>query len=380
MPRTRTIEWPSRLLRTVLRSAGDAVRGAGRERDIVIQSLKAAGAALLAWVIAALWLEAPMAYLAPWVALVMVHATVYRSVVKGVQQVVAVVVGLLAATGGYVLLGDRTLTLALVLVVTMPLAYWREFGDQGVYGSTTAILVLTSGDPSVHQLVSRLLETGLGTVVGVTVNTLILPPVHLRDARRSIESVADDLAELLDAAAASLRGTWDADVAQKWLRRAERTSARVEEAWAAIKWGRESLWLNPRRRRAGADPDPSPVLLPLEVVTKQTSSLHRTLVDAIEAGMPEPDPDFLAFLCDVLDHGAETVRAYRCRYLGTPCPPPSGMGALRDAGDRLRERLRARMFRPDGRPTHEALCVPVDRLLSGLDDLLAESSAVDASR
>jgi hypothetical protein len=373
-----TIESPSRRLRNLLHAVQNAVRHPGRERDVVVQSLKAAGAALLAWVIAALLLGAPLAYLAPWVALVMVHATVYRSVVKGVQQVAAVVVGLLAATGGYLLVGDRTVTLALVLVVTTPLAYWREFGDQGIYGSTTAVLVLTAGDPSVHQLVSRLLETGLGTIVGVAVNALILPPVHLRNARRGIESVADELAEMLAGAAASLGEEWSADSANEWLRTAERASVRVQEAWAAIERGRESLRLNPRRRRV-PEPDPSPVLLPLEVVAKRTWTLHRALVDAIEAGTLRPDREFVAFFGDVLDHGADTVRAYRWCRLEAPWPPPSGTDALRKAGDRLGERLRARRLHPDGLP-YEALCIPLDRLLIALEDLLAESAPVGADR
>ncbi|MCO5993093.1 FUSC family protein [Actinoallomurus rhizosphaericola] len=345
-----------------------------------MQSLKAAGAALLAWVIAALWLDAPLAYLAPWVALVMVNATVYRSIVKGVQQLVAVVVGLLAATGAYLLVGDRTLTLAIVLVVIMPLAYWRGFGDQGIYAATTAILVLTSGAPSAHQLVSRLLETGLGTLVGVGVNALIVPPVHLRGARRTIEAFADELAELLNGAAAALRETWQADTAGEWVRKADRTVAHAEDAWAAIERGRESLWLNPRRRRA-EDPDPTPALPPLEVVAKRTASLQRTLVDAFEAGMPEPDRELVALYCDVLDHCADSVRAFRCRHFETPWPPPAGDDALRETDERLRERLRARRSGADGGSADEALCIPIDRLLTALDDLLAsESTPAEANR
>ncbi|MFG2000280.1 hypothetical protein ACGFNU_14120 [Spirillospora sp. NPDC048911] len=38
---------------------------AGRERDLLVQSMKAAVAAVLAWVIADEWLGAPMSFLAP---------------------------------------------------------------------------------------------------------------------------------------------------------------------------------------------------------------------------------------------------------------------------------------------------------------------------
>ncbi|MCO5985276.1 aromatic acid exporter family protein [Actinoallomurus spadix] len=347
-----------------------------------MQSLKAAGAALLAWVIAAIWLDAPLAYLAPWVALLMVNATVYRSIVKGVRQLAAVVVGLLAATGAHLLVGDRTLTLASVLIVMTPLAYWRRFGDEGIYAATTAILVLTSGAPSAHQLVSRLLETGLGTLVGVGVNALIVPPVHLRGARRTIESVADELAGLLEGAATALRDTWRADTATEWLRKAERTCAHAEDAWTAIERGRESLWLNPRRPQAeDPDPDPAPALLPLEVVAKRTASLQRTLVDAFAAGMPEPGRELVALYCDVLDHCADTVRAFRCRHFETSWPPPAEDDALREADERLRERLRARRSGADGGSADEALCIPIDRLLSALDDLLtSEPASAAASR
>ncbi|MBC7267555.1 MAG: FUSC family protein, partial [Streptomyces sp.] len=56
-----------------------AWRGPGRERDLAVQSLKAAAAALLAWLVAREWLGDPMALMAPWVAVVLVQATVYSS-------------------------------------------------------------------------------------------------------------------------------------------------------------------------------------------------------------------------------------------------------------------------------------------------------------
>ena len=122
--------------------------GPGRERDLLAQSLKAAAAGVLAWVIASDWLNMPLAFLAPWVAVVMVDSTVYRSVIKSVQQLLTVVIAVFVATGGYLLIGNRTAALALVLVLTMPLANWRELGDPGIYGPLTAIFVLTSGQPT----------------------------------------------------------------------------------------------------------------------------------------------------------------------------------------------------------------------------------------
>src|SRR5688572_25065497 len=73
-------------VRSVGRAARAAWRGPGRERDLLVQSLKAAAAALLAWLLAQVWLGDPMALMAPWVALVLVQATVYSSLVQGARQ------------------------------------------------------------------------------------------------------------------------------------------------------------------------------------------------------------------------------------------------------------------------------------------------------
>ncbi|GDY58514.1 hypothetical protein SVIO_091370 [Streptomyces violaceusniger] len=75
------------VVRAEARGIVDAVvrawRGPGRERDLLVQSLKAAGAATLAWAVSGWWLKDPVALMAPWVAVVLVQATVYRSLFKG---------------------------------------------------------------------------------------------------------------------------------------------------------------------------------------------------------------------------------------------------------------------------------------------------------
>ena len=64
----------------------------------VLQLAKTVLAAVAAWVIAASVLDLPQPFLAPWAALLVVHATVYRTFSKGTQQVAATVVAVLLAT------------------------------------------------------------------------------------------------------------------------------------------------------------------------------------------------------------------------------------------------------------------------------------------
>ncbi|MBO0830279.1 MAG: hypothetical protein J2P24_21100 [Streptosporangiales bacterium] len=127
------------------------VREQGPEREQLIQSGKSAGAALLAWVVAAYLLNSPVALMAPWVALVLVQATVYRSVLKGVQQLVAIAVGAVFALAVQLAVGNTLIALAISLPVMLLLGQWRHFGAEGIYGATTVLFVLAYGPRSCSE-------------------------------------------------------------------------------------------------------------------------------------------------------------------------------------------------------------------------------------
>ena len=77
-----------------------------------LQLVKTVLAAVVAWVIAASVLDLPQPFLAPWAALLVVHATVYRTFSKGTQQVVATVVAVVLATAVGEWLGLTTVSMA----------------------------------------------------------------------------------------------------------------------------------------------------------------------------------------------------------------------------------------------------------------------------
>src|SRR3954447_4903126 len=62
-----------------------------------LQIVKTVLAAVVAWVLAVHVFDIEQAFLAPWAALLTVHATVYRTLRRGVQQVGATVLGVLVA-------------------------------------------------------------------------------------------------------------------------------------------------------------------------------------------------------------------------------------------------------------------------------------------
>lgn len=132
------MEWTGRVVREVRRRGAAAVEtvrlawaGPGRERDLVAQAGKAALAAWVAWAVAGWWLAAPMAFVAPWVAVVLVESTVYRSLAHGLQQLAAIAVGTVVATGAALVLDSTMVTMALVLPTVLLLGQWQRLGSQG---------------------------------------------------------------------------------------------------------------------------------------------------------------------------------------------------------------------------------------------------------
>ncbi len=293
----RVAEAVRRDVRSCGRAARAAWRGPGRERDLLVQSLKAAAAALLAWVVARIWLDDPMALMAPWVALVLVQATVYSSLVQGARQFTAICAGALVASGAQAVTGDTTGALALSVPVLMLLSNWPRFGDQGIYAATTAVFTIASGTVSAVAVGHRLGQAALGAVIGVAVNALVLPPIHLRDVRENLAALAREAGDVLHAVARDLReGEWDAQTSARWLDASARLRDRVDALRSARGWSRESLRLTSGVLRA-LHRAPTAAVPPeaeddrFGQVTGHVTALTRTLAVAADEERTPAAPD-----------------------------------------------------------------------------------------
>ncbi|MFD9321096.1 aromatic acid exporter family protein [Streptomyces sp. NPDC060053] len=346
------MEWTRRTTRAVRLWAGSAVAavrraaaGPGRERDLAIQAGKAALAAWLAWAVVGWWLEAPMAFVAPWVAVVLVESTVYRSVAHGLQQLAAIAVGTVVATAGALLLGSTMAAMALVLPAVLLLGQWRRLGSQGVYAATGALFVLTGGQVSVVSSAARIGEAVFGAVVGVAVNVLIRPPVYLRDARSALEDAAREAQEILDAVADGLAdGEWDGQAAGNRHERALHLGRLVDQARSAIGWSRESMRGNPRGRRT--QPHSSrgkaydDALVVLDHVAVHTAGVTRTVWEIAESGETSRPPATITHAyADFLRHTARAVRLYARTRFAPGGPDDAEAEQLREAVGELRRTL-----------------------------------------
>ncbi|MFF1706706.1 aromatic acid exporter family protein [Streptomyces sp. NPDC058252] len=292
------IAWPSLAWEAagVWRSVRPAFTEAGPERDTAVQSLKAAGAALLAWAVAGWWWNAPMALLAPWTALFLVQSTVYRSLLSALQQFVVVVAGTLLAAGAGVLTHNTMTAMALALPLTVLLGNYARFGDQGLYAATAALFVLVYGSYTGFDILHRLLETLLGAAIGVCVNALVRPPVHTRRVRRLGDRLPKDCAELLHTVADGIQEPYDEEQARGWYDRAVRLTGQVTDLRVARRRSDESYRLNPAHRLRSSVPAPPAADWDVDWdrITEDIRATMRTLTET--AALPDCVPDPLAAL------------------------------------------------------------------------------------
>lgn len=280
-----------------------------------MQSLKAAGAALLAWAISGWWWNAPMALLAPWTALFLVQSTVYRSLLSALQQLVVVVAGTLLAFGALALTHDTMAAMALALPLTVLLGNYTRFGAQGLYAPTAALFVLTYGSYTGIDLLHRLLETLLGAVIGICVNAAVFPPVHSSRVRHLRDRLPRDSAELLRTVADGIEESYDEERARGWYDRAVRLTDVVTELRTARRWSDESHRFNPGRRlrRSTVTPPAADRDLAWERITEHLRATMRSLTET--AALPDRLPSVLSPLLraagDVLEPRDGTADEHR---------------------------------------------------------------------
>jgi aromatic acid exporter family member 1 len=369
------------LRRTVLaaqarrRALGRALRRPGRERDTLLQIVKSAAAAVVAWRVAVILLDSAQPFLAPLAALITVHATVYRSLRGAAQPVAAVLAGVLLAFLATRTLGVSAVSLGVVLVVAMVIARWHRLGDEGLQVPITALLAMTiAGGVRDTALQARFVETMVGAVIGAGTNLLVLPPVYLRSARAAVAESAAGVSRLLRSIAEGLHGDWGRDDAQDWLERARRLDRSVRSTRVVIDQGQESLRFNPRRREHPRSDSPAALqraVDALEHIGIQCRSIATTLLDAAQdENRPRPTRVFLRYYAETLHHTADAFDA-----LAGDAPDSDEADAVRAGvrrgGDRwrdLRGQIEAgRVHAAAALPSYGSLLVDAERILDELE-------------
>ncbi|MET9390459.1 aromatic acid exporter family protein [Streptomyces sp. NPDC006624] len=302
MPEVR--EWTAQATR-ILRKRRDPV---------VVQTLRSATAATIAYVIALRLSPEQAPLTAPLTALLVVQVTLYATLTNGFRRVNAVVTGVIVAIVFSLLVGLTWWSLALLLVASLAVGRLVRVEEYVPEVAISAMLVL--GVTTVGNTAwARVVETLIGAVVGLACNLLLAPPVWVEEAGESIDGLARRLRQLMlrMGEEAAGRTPSHAERAAERLHEARRLDHDIIEVDAALRQAEDSLRLNPRVRegllhrvvlRTGLDT--------LEICTVVLRVLARSFTDLAKQREPEPlfGPETGAVLEQLLSEIADAVVSF----------------------------------------------------------------------
>lgn len=331
---------------------------------------KTVGAAVVAWTLAVHVFHLSQAFMAPWAALLTVHATVFGTFKRAAEQAGASVLGVLIASGAWWLFGASALALGVALLVAM-LAGSVPGLRAPVTTASTAVVVLTTGYVGNNgMLADRLLDTGIGIAVGLLVNLLVWPPLRDRAAARHIDVIDDRLGELLTRIASELREGCDIDAADDWIAQTDRLGDDVDRAWHVLDEARQSGRLNPRpaaAQRMRAAEEMTQIINRLAQAVAEARSMARTIRVARLAPR-EWNPDFRGPWLDLLQRAGAAVTE------ADPAELRTIRGELSELSDQLaREQLHGNLW-----PMFGALLVNLRNVVDAMD-VVAEAQPVQVA-
>ncbi|MER8010570.1 MULTISPECIES: FUSC family protein [unclassified Streptomyces] len=265
------------------------VRDVKRRRDpAVVQTLRSAVAATVAYVVALRLSPEAAPLTAPLTALLVVQVTLYATLTNGIRRVNSVVAGVLVAIAFSQLVGLTWWSLALLIVAALAvgrLVRVEEYVPEVAISAMLVLGVTTVGDTAW----ARIVETLIGAVVGMACNLLLAPPVWVDEAGESIEGLARRVRQLMLRMGEEASGRTPVEHATERLHEARRLDHDIVEVDAALRQAEDSLRLNPRVRegllhrvvlRTGLDT--------LEICTVVLRVLARTFTDLAKERDPEP--------------------------------------------------------------------------------------------
>src|SRR6478672_2226922 len=354
---------------TSLRDRVDARLGDPIWWNDVLQLAKTVLAAVTAWVLASSVLDLPQPFLAPWAALLVVHATVYRTFSKGAQQVAATVVAVLLATAVGEWLGLTTVSMALLLAVALLLGSIPWLGAEATTIAATGVVVLSTGFDDDVMLISRLLDTAIGVGVGLLVNVIVWPPLRRRTAAKALDRIDDSIGELLVDMAAGLGDAVGDEEIEAWVDRTRDLDSDLDQAWALVRQAQESARMNPRRSaRVMKNPrEWHGLLRRMEQAIAETRSLARTL-GSQQAHRETWGESFADQWISML---GDTGRA-------TSAADPDALLAVRRRLEVLTEDLRSTERSPEW-PVYGALIINLRNIIDAMDRV-AEANPIGHAR
>ena len=276
---------------------------------------KAALAAGLAFLIAPLMpgAAANYPYYAPLGALVAMYHNVAGSVRQGFQALAGLTMGIGLAVILVNVADPSPLTVALFMGIGILLGGLPGIGSGSDWIPTAALLVLLVGGNNADDFsFGYLVQMGAGVAVGIAVNFLVFPPLHLKAAAASLDDLRLALGRQLTDMGAAMKEAWPPEH-EEWSRRSDELASAARTVRHLVKEADASRRANPRRKLHPRDMDRDyRNLRQLERVTFHIQDMTDVLSDVIwESDVPYTVPlQDSAPLADAITATGELLRSF----------------------------------------------------------------------
>ena len=222
-------------------------------------------------------------YYAPLGALISMYPTVSGSFRTGMQTLAGLVTGMLLALGTLLIGAPNVFTIALIVGVGVLLAglpFFEESGRDYVPVAALFVLVLGGDDPDGYSF-GYGVQMLVGVAVGLAVNAVVFPPLHLNGAVNGLVRLRKSLARQLRDMGTALEETWPPEH-EEWSQRESELDALTGEVREAVELADSSRHGNIRSRRYRRDYSADyRALRAMERATRHVKDMTEVLTDAI---------------------------------------------------------------------------------------------------
>ncbi|MGA1835635.1 FUSC family protein [Herbiconiux sp. 11R-BC] len=258
-------------------------------RTPLLQVLKTAAAAVIAWIVCSLIAPGQPPVFGAIAAIIVVQPSVNQSFSRAVERSIGVIVGVVVAYLVALVFGAPSWLILAAIVISLLIGWALRFPQSStVQIPISAMLVLSIGANTPGYAVERIIETIIGAVLGVIVNWLIVPPVAIRPAHEAVAALGREVAETLDGLAVVLSSPTDEKYRVQLLVEGRLLRPMQAKAQAAIDTALESLKFNPRRNthRQVLTTD-AELLTMLGIVVTRVLGMARALNDHFDEALHE---------------------------------------------------------------------------------------------
>jgi hypothetical protein len=256
--------------------------------------------------------------LAPLTALLVLQASVYRTLRAGLKKVAAVTAGVLVAVVVSEFVPYTWWLLGLLIAGALALGHAMRLGDDLLEVPISAMLIFSAVGHKVAAT-GRIVDTLIGTAIGL-IGGLVLTRLRTQPAREGVADLAWRLADLLGQLAEGLRTVPDLARATEWLLvQVGALRDEIEQVDDALRQAEESARLNPRALVLPSDAlSAHEVALRTGLERLEDSALYLhglawSIIDSARVtskASPVRDAETRARLADVLSQLSVAIRTY----------------------------------------------------------------------